>query len=315
MSKVYNQQLEKNFISAVLYLNSGSSGEIAYFLEKLIDMLQNNFIKYEIICVDDESQQDCIETVKSIKEKLQVPITVLHMSFYQGMELSMNAGRDLAIGDYVVEFDECIWNFPDDLIMQAYREVLKEYDFVCCSDKKKSKATSKSFYKLYNCFSGTQNYLESDNFRIISRRGINRVSSSNKIIPYRKALYANCGLKFKTMHYESVNQINYKNDKKTSHYRKLLAIDVLLLYTDIGSRFSVIMAGFMACVTMFLAVYSLMVYWNGIAIVGWTTTMLFLSFGFFGLFVLLAIAIKYLSLLLHIIFKQDKYLFESIEKL
>ena len=200
-----NQNLEKNFISAVIYLNTAENAQkLSDFIAHLMGVLSDNFLKYEIICVDDGSPQEYLDEVKQTVQQRSVPVTVLHMSFYQGMELAMNAGRDLAIGDYVLEFDECVWNFPDDMIMQAYREVLKEWDIVCCADRTKEGITSKAFYELYNRFSGTQHLLESDNFRILSRRGINRVCSLNRSIPYRKAVYANCGLRFKVMHFDPV---------------------------------------------------------------------------------------------------------------
>lgn len=311
-----NQNLEKNFISAVIYLNTAENAQkLSDFIVHLMGVLSDNFLKYEIICVDDGSPQEYLDEVKQTVQQRSVPVTVLHMSFYQGMELAMNAGRDLAIGDYVLEFDECVWNFPDDMIMQAYREVLKEWDIVCCADRTKEGITSKAFYELYNRFSGTQHLLESDNFRILSRRGINRVCSLNRSIPYRKAVYANCGLRFKVMHFDPVFRTDYGKDKKTKRFRKNLALDALLLYTDIGTRFSTLMAGLMALIAAVLAVYSLVVYLNGIAVVGWTTTMLFLSFGFFGFFALMAVVIKYLSLILNIVFRKEKYLFQSIEKL
>jgi len=66
---------------------------------------------------------------------------------------------------------------------------------------------------------------------------------------------------------------------------------------------------------VFTAVYALVIYVKGIAIVGWTTTVLFLAFAFFGLFAILSIVIKYLALLLNITFKRHRYLFDGIEKL
>ena len=92
-------------------------------------------------------------------------------------------------------------------------------------------------------------------------------------------------------------------------------MDSLLLFTDVGYRIAAGMAGLMAAVMVFCALYALVIYIEGIAIVGWTTTILFLSFAFFGLFVILAIVIKYLSLLLNLTFKRQRYLFDVIEKL
>lgn len=311
------EALEKNFISAVVYINSAENKqELADFLDKLLGNLSVHFLHFEMICVDDASQEAYLDCVKACKQKYEeVSVTILHMSHYQGMEAAMNAGRDLAIGDFVFEFDECCFNFEDSMIQTVYEECLKDYDIVCCADRSKNKKTSKAFYGLFNRFSGMETKLQSDNFRILSRRGINRIQSLNRSIPYRKALYANCGLNMKVLEYEPVKAGGYYYDKKARKTRRTLAFDSLLLFTDVGYRIAAWMAVLMAGVMVFSAVYALVVYLSGIAIVGWTTTVLFLSFAFFGLFVILAIVIKYLSLLLNLTFKRQRYLFNGIEKL
>lgn len=311
------ETLEKNFISAVLYLNSAENEqELKEFINKLLSNLKEYFLQYELICVDDETKQEYLDCVKACKRSNEeVTITILHMSHYQGMEVAMNAGRDLAIGDFVIEFDECCYNFPDEMIETVYEECLKDYDIVCCADRNKDKKSSRMFYSLFNKFSGMENKLQSDNFRILSRRGINRIQSLNRSIPYRKALYANCGLKMKVLEYDPVKKGQYRYDKKAKKTRRTLAIDSLLLFTDVGYHVAAWMAALMALVMVFTAVYALVIYVSGIAIVGWTTTVLFLAFAFFGLFVILSIVIKYLSLLLNLTFKRQRYLFDGIEKL
>ena len=317
MEKDKKELLEKNFISAVIYLNSAKSKrQLSEFLEKILDNLKDNFLHFEFICVDDASNQEYLAAVAECKKKYdEISVTILHMSYYQGMEIAMNAGRDLAIGDFVLEFDECLYNFPEDMIEKVYAQCLKDYDIVCCSDVRKKKHSSKIFYALFNRFSGMEYKLQSDNFRIISRRGINRMQSLNRTIPYRKALYANCGLKMMVMEYEPLSIGDYAYDRKTKKSRRSLAIDSLLLFTDVGYRIAAVMVAAMAAVMVFCASYALVIYVRGIAIVGWTTTMLFLSFAFFGLFVILSIVIKYLSLLLNLTFKRQRYLFDKIEKL
>ena len=62
-------------------------------------------------------------------------------------------------------------------------------------------------------------------------------------------------------------------------------------------------------------VYTLVVFITGHPVEGWTTTMFVITVGFSGLFAVLTIVVKYLSLLVDLVFKQQKYLVESIEKL
>jgi len=313
----YKAMKEKNFLSAVLYLNSAENAlQAGEFLDKLCGSLSENFLHYEVICVSDDTKQDILDEVKRVRKQYpEAAITILHMSYYQGIEMSMNAGRDLAIGDFVMEFDECIWNFPDDCIMQVYRECLKDCDIVCCGDESKKKLSSKMFYSVFNHYANVQYPLDSDNFRILSRRGINRIQSLNKTIPYRKALYVNCGLKYKMLTYKPQNESKYTRTVKEKKNRRTLAINSLLLFTDMGYSIAMCMAVAMAIIMVFTAIYTAVMFLKGIAIVGWTTTMLFLSGAFFGLFVILAIVIKYLSLLLNLSFQKQRYMFSSIEKL
>ena len=62
-------------------------------------------------------------------------------------------------------------------------------------------------------------------------------------------------------------------------------------------------------------VYTITVWLTGSPISGWTTTMFVLTLGLAGLFAILAITIKYLTLILKLIFQKQKYLIESTERL
>ena len=61
--------------------------------------------------------------------------------------------------------------------------------------------------------------------------------------------------------------------------------------------------------------YVVMIYFSGSPVLGWTTTMLFMSFGFLSIFVVLGIMLKYLSVIIGLVFKNKTYITESIEKL
>lgn len=71
----------------------------------------------------------------------------------------------------------------------------------------------------------------------------------------------------------------------------------------------------MMLISVFMIVYSLVMYVVIHPVEGWTTTILFLSVAFFGLFGILTIIIKYLQLLMDLVFKRKHYSFESVEKL
>ncbi len=104
-------------------------------------------------------------------------------------------------------------------------------------------------------------------------------------------------------------------DHKETKYRRGLAIDTLILFTNVGYSFAATMTVLMILTTVFMATYSIIIYVSSSPVAGWTTTILFLSVAFFGLFAILTIIIKYLQILLNLIFKAKQYNFEEIEKL
>ena len=306
---------EKNFMSAVLYVHNDES-LIGDFLQMLANVLEDHFEHSEIICVNDCSQDNSVNIVRKVSRGVRdTTVTVLNMSYFHGVEIAMNAGMDLAIGDFVLEFDSCVPDFDPMEIMEVYRKSLKGYDIVSASPDQKQRFTSSVFYKVFNRFTDYSYQLGTERFRVLSRRVINRISSMNKSVPYRKAVYANCGLKTANIRYQVTGSQHVKEDRTERKYRSELAVNSLILFTELGYQFAVTMTVLMMLVAVAVAVYSAVVYLFSTPVAGWTTTIFFMSFAFFGLFGILTIIIKYLQILVDLVFRRKKYSFESIEKM
>ncbi len=304
---------EKNFISAVIYVTEDENN-IENFVKKLIKILSNKFLNYEMIFVNDGCDDKIIKKIKNIvsKEK-NASSVIVNMSFYQGKEISMNAGLDIAIGDFVYEFDTINIDYDINLIWDVYKKALEGNDIVnACSNKQYF--TSKIFYKIFNKYSNFQYKINSNTFLILSRRAINRMGSLNKSIPYRKAILANSGLKASTIYYESNNK-KKKINNRIKDERKNNAIDSLILFTNVSYKVSFIFTLAMLISILIISIYTITVFIIGKPIQGWTTIMLFLSFGFTGIFLLYTIIIKYLAIIINLVFKKVNYLIESIEKI
>ena len=307
---------EKNFVSVVIYVHNAES-EIEKFLKTIITVMEENFEHSEIICVNDSSDDKSVQLIKQAsRSAMFTSVSVLNMSYFHGLEMAMNAGVDLTIGDFVFEFDNTVMDFDKDEIMKIYYRSLQGYDIVSASPDKPEKFSSKLFYKVFDEFTDISYQMGTESFRILSRRVINRIASMNKTVPYRKAIYANSGLQTDIIKYTVINtHTAISKDKKEEHYRKDLAVDSLILFTAVGYKFSVAMTIVMMIMSVFMIVYSLVTYLIVHPVEGWTTTILFLSVAFFGLFGILTIIIKYLQLLLNLVFKHKQYNFESIEKM
>ena len=193
--------LEKNFISIVVYLRNHEE-YIEAFIKGLTDKLGNYFEKYEIIFVNDYSTDQTIQILKETAADLKgVSISIVNLSYYQGLETAIIAGVDIAIGDFVFEFDTPMIDYDFEEIMRVYYHSLKGHDIVSASPEIKGPFSSKLFYNIFKRYSKNNVQLNTERFRVISRRGINRINLLSTVIPYRKAIYFNCGLKTANLKY------------------------------------------------------------------------------------------------------------------
>ncbi len=119
---------ENNFVSAAVYLNN-SSDNIYEFLKMANDVFKRKFKKWEFICIGAGLENGVLERIKKFKqENKDATVSLIDMGFPQGLEAAMNAGTDLAIGDYIYEFDTCMFDYDPELILKVYEKAISGYD-------------------------------------------------------------------------------------------------------------------------------------------------------------------------------------------
>lgn len=308
---------EKKFVSVVIYLHNMEK-QLDLFLDQVLPIVNDNFEKMEIIFVDDACEDGTMELLHSYIERnsIDAMVNVIHMSFYHGLESSMNAGRNLAIGDFVFEFDDMIIDYSLDVIMDIYRKMVEGYDIVAASSDCKKPITSRLFYDCFNKTSRCPGAIGQETFRIISRRAINRIKTSSPYIPYRKAAYVNSGLKTAVLSYQSKDKRCRIRNKKNVRDRMSLALDSFIYFTNAMERLSAIISVIFLTITVGMGIYILADVLDATRPTeGWPSMMGFIAVGFFGIFALLTIILKYLSVMLNLIFKKQQYMVEDIEKI
>lgn len=300
---------EKSMVSAVFYLGSDPE-QTCSFIDRACGEIGEIFENYEIVVVN-----DCEDTVAEfLKKRYQesshhAALTIVNMSVKQGVERAMNAGIDIAIGDYIYEFDNVRSGLPAGVIKECFETTKNGNDIVTASPAGGAKGTSKLFYSLFNRFSHSGGKVGSDALHLLSRRAVNRLHAINSYIPYRKAAHAASGLKTGMVIYEPETGFSSVSDDRSGK-----AMDALILYTDAAYRLSLFIAMFMFLIAFASGIYTLVVYLSLKPVAGWTTTMAVISAGFAGVFLLFAIVIKYLSLLVDLVFHNQKYLVSSVDK-
>ena len=116
------------------------------------------------------------------------------------------------------------------------------------------------------------------------------------------------------MQYEIAEQksgIQFDDDEKGN-----TAIDSLILFTNLSYKVSMIISVIMAIFMIAAGTYTVVAYFGiNKPVEGWAPIMGLIAAGFFATFIILTIIIKYLDVLLRLVFKKQKYLVSSIEKL
>lgn len=303
MNKISNK--EQNFISAVVYVTSDDEKTMKFFGE-LNACLDEHFKQYEIIAVTNHDVKGNLDRLRQWAAEISKPVTLVDLSLHQPHEQCMNAGLDISIGDYVYEFDAPNSDYPMEMIWEAYQTAMRGNDIVTACPSRE-RLFSKFFYYIFNSYSNSSYRLRSDVFRLVSRRALNRAHAINQNLPYRKATYASCGLKMAEIEVPGISE-------KKRHQMEL-AVDSLVLYTDFGYKFSIGLTAAMFLLAVLELVYTIAIWGTGTPILGWTTTMFVLTVGLAGLFAILALVMKYLTLLVKLVFKKQNYMVENIEKL
>lgn len=293
---------EGNFISVIFYVRNSES-YISDFLQEILKIIDDHFIHYELICMDNDSTDHTVEivkrTVKNFKSEA-ILLNVIHLSECLSFEAAISTGIQFAIGDFIFEFDVPIIDYPSALIMKAYQTMLSDIDVVSISPDKKITIFQKGYYAFYNFGVHKNKRIEPERFRLISRRAINRVSEINHYYTLSAPVYKNCGLKTTALFYTPTKRyLKYDNDEFRQRFLK--AIESIIVYTISFQKLLLygtavlILIGLIFAVGMQAVISLFFFLWAVIALVS-------------------CLILQYLSVLLNASYKNHIELIKSIEK-
>jgi dolichol-phosphate mannosyltransferase len=301
------------YISAVVYVRNAEKS-IVDFLKKIDTYFFNNFENYEIILVDDASSDNTLKMINENRSKFRGNIITLVLAWEHKIEQAMLAGTHAANGDYVFEFDSIRIDYPLDTLSELYNRSISGYDIVSAVPQNMQRMSSRLFYKFLNIFSYIDLSLDTEYLRIISRRALNRVFSFKQKIRYRKVLHSYTGL--------PKSKIGYSSDAKTKPGDMTLiekvgfAVEILFSFSNIGIKIAQYFAGLFLIASLFIGLYVVFIYFYLEKFpTGWPTTNGFIALSFTGVFIVLSIISKYISMILIELQKRPDYIVKSIERM
>lgn len=285
---------EQNYLSIAVVLNQ-STGDIKSFLLEIKNFCEQKFNNFELILVDNNAPKEIIISLLDNLQNTKSHTNLITLPYELNKEQAILAGVDAAIGDYVFEFEDTELDFSIQDLWRMYQTCQSGYDIIMLKPVVKTGLFEKKFYQLLAKYSNKNNILYPSRVNLVSRRAINRVNNINKIIHYRKYAYCNSGLDYTFIEYNSTQQRKrYKLGWNKFDY----ATDLLLIFTSLGKRISILFSLLFAFISIIAMIYTIFAYLAVNVVHGWTTMMLLLSISFTGIFVCFGIVIKYLSLIL-----------------
>ena len=276
---------------------------IREYINQTVDILQDNYLNYELVLVDDGSTDNSIVIIKEILGKVK-NIRLISLSRNYGREVAISAGLDVSIGDYVVLMDSDLQDSPD-LIPKLVDRAVSGYDGVYAARISRAgesffkKISSKYFYKIASSLTGFSIPNDAGDFRVFNRKVVNSISQLKESNRYMKMLYAYVGFKVSKIPFERSER--YAGTTKYS-YAKLFnaSLDAIISFSNrplrILSIFSMILSFLLFVLILGIFIYKMM---DTNAIVeGWSSTMVFISLMFSVLFMFLSIISEYISRIL-----------------
>ena len=299
------KNLEQNYISVIIVVNDEKK-DIIEKINKINDVLKDSFKNSEILIVDNTSKKINFGSLKESK----INHTIIKLPIKHSNQSALNAGVAMAIGDYIVEIEDISFDIDYNQIVDLYKKSQEGNDFVFLTPKK-SRWSSKIFYKILN--RAFRNMFESDISSSImtlsSRRGQNKIAEVGKRIINRNVAYILSGLKSSSI----ITDIKYKN-KRSFSSNLMLMFDTLIYYTDVVMLFSQQLSFIFFILFGLGAVYSIVQKLFFDIVKGWASIFTLTSLGFFGIFFILSIMIRYLHHILRNSLNSKDYIFGSIEK-
>jgi len=169
------------------------------FFEKLVPVLESLDEEFEIICINDGSQDNTLERLLHARSK-DHRIRVLDLSRNFGKEAALTSGLDHARGQAVIPIDADLQD-PPELIREMVRMWRQGFEVVLAqrtdrsSDGFLKRKTAEWFYRLHNSISEPAIIPNVGDFRLMDRRVVEALKTLPERSRFMKGVFAWVGFR------------------------------------------------------------------------------------------------------------------------
>ncbi len=251
---------------------------IALAVDRLSSVLNGAGIAHELIFVDDGSKDS---TYAVICEQAKTNPNVRGVSFSRnfGKEAAIFAGLSEAVGDACVVTD-CDMQFPPEVIPQMWALWQQGYEVVegKKSDRGEERVahnlSARLFYRLIGKAVGMDMNSSSD-FKLLDRRVVDVMNTLQEKDTFFRALSFWAGFRTATVEFEVAERANGQSKWSIAGLFKY-AVNNLTSFTTAPLRAVTVMGAMLLIVSFILAVQTLVRFFMGSAVEGFTTVILLL---------------------------------------
>ncbi len=288
------------FVSVVAPLRDDAD-IVQPFLDELVACLKESYVDYEVVLVDDSSEDDTVELVTA-RIGTYRDVRLLRLSRPFGKETAITAGLDSVIGDYIVVMLPD--SDPPGLIPQMVERARQGAGIVIAlRDEPRSEGLlfrlcSFLFYAYINRVLKLGIPRESVDFRALSRKSVNALIQIKDRLRYIRSFSAYVGYGTETISYRPI----FRRGKPSQRgFFEAVGLGVSLIVANSSHPLRL-----MSVLALFLSgLDALYVLWYaGLVLLGdstpeaWMTTLAWIGAPFFFLFLIVAVMCEYIGRIL-----------------
>ncbi len=254
---------------------------ISELISRTISAIEAFTADYEVVFVDDGSTDSSVKLILSQREKNK-KIKLITLSRNFGHQAAYTAGLEYSKGDIVGMMDGDLQD-PPELLGEMYRKLMDE-DLEIVSGKRTGRKGSRRrnlastlFHSVFRNIGELKNIENYGNFSMMKRIAVDALLSMNEKVRYLPGLRSMIG--FRQGYVEYVRDDRLKGrPKMTLQNLFRLAGDAIFSFSRFPIRLCLILGTAGTLIFMGAGIWVIVSKFTGIAIPGWSSTLLSLYF-------------------------------------
>ena len=214
---------------------------LGHFYTRLSHVLDTLALNWEIVLVNDGSTDTTLAVMRALHQS-DPRVAVVNLSRNFGKEIATTAGLDHARGDAIIVIDSDLQD-PPELIVEMVAGWREGFDIIYAQRRHREgetwlkRATAHGFYQLMSKVSGVNLPRDTGDFRLMSRRVIEAVSTLREQHRFMKGLFAWVGYPSKAILYD--RQGRHAGTTKWNYWKLWnFAIEGITSFTTMPLKFA-----------------------------------------------------------------------------